>query len=148
MKKLGFILASILIGFTGFSQDPDQNPNYKISAEKYAEIADEINKTQGQTIQDTYTAFDWSTYKAEKKQARIDSRLDRRKMRYQYYRPYGYNYTPYNGNNNYNGYNNNGYYNTNPYSNTYYPNYYGGCNTLNGLTNSLLLGATLYSIFH
>ncbi len=154
MKKLYFIIGAFLIGVTGFSQtDPDQNPNYQVSQQKYADKADEINKTQGQTIQDTYTAFDWTEYKAQKKQDRKDSRYNRRQMKYQYYRPYGYN----NGGYYNNGYNNNGYYNNGYYNNGYNnynsPYYGGGYNKpynscSNGLYNSILLGATLYSIFH
>lgn len=152
MKNLYFIIGTFLVGIAGFAQttDPDQNPNYKVSQDKYAQKADEINKTQGQTVQDTYTAFDWTEYKAQKKQNRKDARYNRRQMKYQYYRPYGY------GNNTYynNGYYNSGYYN-NGYNNGYYNNPYsygGGYGqpyfTPNNVINSMLLGATLYSIFH
>ena len=145
MKKLYFIIGAFFIGMTGFSQS-DQNPNYQASQQKYAVIADSLNQTQGQTVQDTYTAFDWTEYKAQKKQNRKDARSAKRQMKYQYYQPYGYN----NGYYNYNsGYYNYGYnscgYNTPYYGGYYYQpyNYYS-----NGLYNTLLLGATLYSIFH
>ena len=90
------------------------------SAEKYAQTSDEINATQGQTIQETYKAYDWREAKAEKQQLRQDRRYELRKLRYQTRnrcnrRYYGYNngyynnyYSPYNG-----YYNNNGYYGPN-----------------------------------
>jgi hypothetical protein len=147
MKNLYFIIGTFLLSINGFSQttEPDQNPNYKVSQEKYAQISDSLNQTQGQTIQNTYTAFDWTEYKAQKKQDRKDARYNRRQMKYQYYRP-----TTYNNGGYYNGNSNNGYYN-NGYNNGYYNSgynnspYYGYSN---GLYSSLLLGATLYSIFH
>jgi hypothetical protein len=141
MKNLYFIIGILLLSVNGFSQttEPDQNPNYKASQQKYAQISDSLNQTQGQTVQNTYAAFDWTEYKTQKKQNRKDVRNNRRQMKYQFYRPYGYN------NGGYNSYYNNGYYNNSPY---YGYSYYKPYGYSNGLYNSLLLGATLYSIFH
>ncbi|HIP35219.1 MAG TPA: hypothetical protein EYG85_00015 [Crocinitomix sp.] len=135
MKKLFFIIGAFLFSVNSFSQtDPDQNPNYQVSQKKYAEKADEINQTQGQTIQNTYTAFDWTEYKAQKKQDRKDARYNKRQMKYRYYGSCNYN----------NGYNNNGYYNNGYYNN----GYYGNTPSYNSVVNTLLLGAALYSIFN
>lgn len=106
MKKLSVVLAGIgiVIGLSAQAQtqDPDQNPNYRISAEKYAAQSDDLLKNQGETVQDTYTAFDWTTYKAEKRQARIDRRHELRmeRARYSpnwgdYYGGYGFYNRPY-----------------------------------------------------
>lgn len=130
-------------------QDPDQNPNYMESQSKYMEEAKSLNATQGTTVQDTYEAFDWTEYKAAKKQDRRNRRNDRYKMRYNYNNNGQYNNGSYYNNNGYN--NNNGYYNNNN-NNGYYNNNSGYNNSpscgSNGLYNSILLGATLYSLFN
>ena len=150
IRSIGFIIG-LLLSVTATAQDSDQNPNYKESQDKYTAKADDLNKTQGQTIQDTYEAFDWTEYKEEQKQNRKDRRYDKQKMRYQSHNHY---------NNNYNGYNNgsyynNGNYNNNGYNNGYYNNGYNGnynnspnCNSTNGLYNSILLGSALYYLFN
>ena len=76
MKNLGLMIAVLMMGtfVNAQVQDPDQNPNYLESAQKYAENKDALLANQGQTVQDTYVAFDWSTYKADRRQARIDNR--------------------------------------------------------------------------
>ena len=142
LKSIGFIL-TLLVGSQSWAQtqDPDQNPNYKISQDKYAEKSEDLNSTQGETIQDTYEAFDWTEHKAQQKQDRKDNRYNRRVMKYQY----RYNHNNYNGYNNYNnGYYNN--YNNGYYNNGYYNNYpYGNSNNL---YNTLLLGTALYYLFN
>jgi hypothetical protein len=147
LSTIGFGL-SLFLGLNSFAQTQNlnQNPNYKVSEEKYVEKTDELNSTQGETIQETYKAFDWTEYKAEKKQDRKDRRYEFKKMRYQ--NRYLYNSNSYNngfnnnGYNGYNGYNNNGYNNNNGYYNT--PN----CNSVNGALNTVLLGSALYYLFN
>ncbi len=122
MKSIGLVLLGLGMFIGGSvqaqSQNPDQNPNHHISAEKYAQQADVLLQNQGETIQATYKAYDWTEHKAEKKQARIDRRHELRMERARY-NPYAY-YGPYN----YNGF---GYYSN---------------NTCNGI----LLGAGLYHL--
>lgn len=142
--SIGFIM-TLFISVNGISQVPDQNPNYKVSQDKYIAKADDLNSTQGETIQDTYEAFDWTEYKAEKKQDRKDKRYEIKKMRYQHrhnhYQPQNNGY--YNGNGSY--YNNGGYYNNGYNGNNYNtPN----CNSTGTLYNSILLGAGLYYLFN
>lgn len=152
LSSIGFAL-TLFLGLNGFAQtqDPDQNPNYKVSEEKYVVKSDDLNRTQGETIQDTYEAFDWTEYKAQKKQDRKDRRYEIKKMKYQ--RHYHHNSNPYNNGYYNNGYNNNGY-NNNGYYNNGYNGYNGGynnapnCNSTNGVYNSLLLGTALYYLFN
>jgi hypothetical protein len=137
MKKLNYILGSfsLLIAGVSFGQElvPDQNPNYQQSAAKYAEKSDELTKNQGETIQDTYKAYDWREAKEEAKQQRLDRRYELKKLRYQsrgrcnqpgrFYNDGYYNNGYYNNWNNggYNNFNNSGYYNNGGYYNQ--PNY-------------------------
>jgi len=151
LSTIGFGL-TLFLGLNSFAQtqNPDQNPNYKVSEEKYVEQADELNKTQGETIQETYEAFDWTEYKAQKKQDRKDRRYEIRKMKYQrnrHYTPGYYNAGYYNNNGYYNNGFNNGYNNGyNGYNNGYYntPN----CNVTNDALNTVLLGTALYYLFN
>ncbi|MFD1553826.1 hypothetical protein DNU06_09440 [Putridiphycobacter roseus] len=105
MKNLGFLLLSVMVGTfaQAQTQDPDQNPNYAQAAAKYDTNKENLLVNQGLTIQNTYEAFDWSTYKADKKQARIDNRhavrLARANTPNYYGRPYYRN-----GRNYYNNY--------------------------------------------
>ena len=160
MKTLFRIIAvfTLLIGTNVKAQNPDQNPNFKESQTKYTENAAELTKNQGQTIQDTYVAYDWTENKQNLKNERIQRRQDRRLMRQQ---P---NTICYSSNNNgYGNYNNGGYYNNNynnnGYSNNgYYGNNYNSNNGGNGYANSInnwgsallttaVLGTTLYYLF-
>ncbi len=135
MKKVKFILAglTIIFGININAQTvPDQNPNYKISADKYDSLSAELLQNQGETIQDTYKAYDWTEHKAEKKQARIDRRQELRLARWDgggFYQPYYYDQMGYNYNY---GYNNR----------SYRPNY-----LVNDILGTALLGAGIYSIF-
>jgi len=150
-----------LLGTNVMAQNPDQNPNYAESQAKYDEKKEELTKDHGETIQDTYEAFDWTENKLKEKNARIQRRHEIRMIRNQrrnvcyssnrYRRHYNNNY--YN-----NGYNNSGYYN-NSYCNSgcsnngYYGNNYGGSysnsvsNWGNALLTTAVLGTTLYYLF-
>jgi hypothetical protein len=77
----------------------------------------DLTATQGQTAQQTYTAFDWTTHKADQKQQRIDRRYDLKQMRYQSRYFCNNRMSPFN-------YGSNNYYN--PYYTPYYsPFFYG-----------------------
>lgn len=96
MKYL-FLLLSIFIASTAFTQeplqDPNQNPNYTVSRQKYMAEKDKLLASMNTTEQNTYKAFDWTTYKMEKKQQRIERRQERalarinRPMIYPMYNP-------------------------------------------------------------
>lgn len=95
MKKLLLSLFIVIAGFAANAQElsPDQNPNYKVSMEKYKAIQPTQN-TMNTTLQETYKAYDWRTARDWKKAER---RADRRENRLfnnynqQYYDPYNYN---------------------------------------------------------
>ncbi len=100
MKKLLLSLFIIVAGFAASAQEiaPDQNPNYKVSMEKYKAIQT-LPSTMNSTLQETYKAYDWRTSKLEKKAARKAERKEYRlfnNYNQQYYDPYNYN-----GRNNY-----------------------------------------------
>jgi len=120
MKKMNYILTSLLIAlsFGSVAQlAPDQNPNYKNSAEKYAQRTDELTASQSTTQQETYEAYDWREAKEERKQLRRDRQYELRKLRYQ-----TRNRCCNNGWNNgyYNNNWNNGFYNTPQYNNPFW----------------------------
>ena len=104
---------AMLIATWGMSQSlaPDQNPDYMVSQARYMGMADSLNVTHGETIQDTYKAIDWM---ADRQQRREDRRAFRRQLRLERARN-GYYYNDY-------GYYNSGYYSG--YS-SYYPGYSG-----------------------
>ncbi len=79
MKKVIFTLSILLAGYATMAQDlaPDQNPNYKVSMDKYAATQVSLQTTNNTTIQDTYKAYDWSTAKAERKAERRNFRRER-----------------------------------------------------------------------
>ncbi len=79
MKKVIFTLSILLAGYVTMAQDlaPDQNPNYKVSMDKYAATQVSLQTTNNTTIQDTYKAYDWSTAKAERKAERRNFRRER-----------------------------------------------------------------------
>jgi hypothetical protein len=150
---------------------PDQNPNYKVSMDKYIQQKDELTKTAGLTIQNTYKAIDDVALKIEKKAARRAARNERRLARienrnryysnryysnysnsYQpyYTRPYSYSNQRYSPNYNYYGYNNYGHNNygyNNGYNNAYrrysYSYYRPAC-AVNTVASAALLGLGLY----
>lgn len=137
MKKINYILTSLLILFTfgSVAQElaPDQNPNYRNSAEKYAQQSDELTATQSTTQQETYKAYDWREAKAEKQQLRRDRQYELRKLRYQSRNRCCNNQ----------GWNNGNYYN-NGWNNGFYNNGYYNAPTY----NSLLWGAGLYYLLN
>lgn len=139
LLKTTLIIVCALFSVSALAQNPDQNPNYQVSQDKYMAKSDELTKNEGETIQQTYKAFDWTEHKAEMKQQRQDRRYELKKMRYESrYRcysqpfcnnPYGYNY---------------GYYNNyNPYG---YQNQY--FNAPTNFYSGMLLGAGLYYLFN
>jgi hypothetical protein len=100
MKKLLRTSAPLLaLFFAGIasaqSPDPDQNPNYAVSRDKYMKLADSVNQWHSTTIQQTYKAYDWYDARMERREKDRQFRRDLRLLRNSnYYRPY-YNYRPY-----------------------------------------------------
>jgi hypothetical protein len=121
LLKLSFVIAGYLLlcndVISQASLEPDQNPNYAISRDKYMKMADSLNEWHSTTFQNTYKAKDYM-------QDRADARMARREYRrqYQYDRMSVYGYNDY-----YNGYYypSNRYYRGNYYPyNNYNNNYY------------------------
>ncbi len=139
---------------------PDQNPNYKVSMDKYMAKASELTKNQGETVHNTYTAIDDVKLKKDKKEARVQARRDRRVARIsarRYNNMYS-NYSPYYGFNGigYNAFNyplsyGYGFYNSAPgisfnYNHplTYGLNTYRPYGVANAITTTALLGLGMY----
>ncbi len=80
MKKLIFTLSVFTAGLATQAQElaTDQNPNYKVSMDKYAGTQASLQTTNNTTIQDTYKAYDFSEAKAERQAERRIFRRDRR----------------------------------------------------------------------
>ena len=79
MKQLAilfFCLGSMSMVHAQETQ-PNQNPNWKKSLEKYEANKDKLTQTQGTTEQKTYKAYDWTEAKNERKQQRRDYRQQR-----------------------------------------------------------------------
>jgi len=145
-----------LLGTNVMAQNPDQNPNYAESQAKYDEKKDELTKDHGETIQETYEAFDWTENKLKEKNARIQRRHEIRMIRNQRNRVCYSNHYRRHYNNGYynNGYNNNGYYNNGYNNNNCNNSYYGGNSYSNSVSNwgstlltTAVLGTTLYYLF-
>ena len=100
MKKLLLVLFIFAGGYAALAQElaPDQNPNYKVSLEKYQALNTSLQTTMNTTVQQTYKAFDWYTEKQDRK---VERRADRRENR----RFNNFNQCC-NGANNLNGFNN------------------------------------------
>jgi hypothetical protein len=78
MKYYFLLLLLFLLGLNAsHAQDANQNPNYALSRDKYMAEKDRLSAGMNTTEQNTYKAFDWTTYKAEKKQQKIDRRQER-----------------------------------------------------------------------
>ncbi len=79
MKRIIFTFIILAAGFATQAQElaPDQNPNYKVSMDKYAATQASLQSTNNTTIQSTYKAYDWSTAKAERKAERRSYRRER-----------------------------------------------------------------------
>jgi len=95
MKKL--LVSFIIIIAAGFSLQaqelaPDQNPNYKTSAEKYKTMQGELQTAMNTTVHSTYKAYDWTAAKAERKAARRNERINYRLYSQRYFDSYYNNY--------------------------------------------------------
>lgn len=93
----------------------EQNPNYRVSMDKYMVVKDSIISEFGTTAQDTYKAYDWYEAKQEKKALRRQNRHEVRMARAEnsgYYSGYGNGYY---GFSNYNSYGRNWGYNLMPH---------------------------------
>ncbi len=114
MKRIIFTFIILAAGFATQAQElaPDQNPNYKVSMDKYAAIQVNLQLTNNTTVQSTYKAYDWSTAKAERKAERRNFRRERRL------------FNTYNNNWNNNGFNS---WNNNNWNNNGWNNYNNGC---------------------
>jgi hypothetical protein len=109
MKNLIFTLVFFGSGFSTQAQElaPDQNPNYKVSMDKYKAKQTNLQTTMNTTVQDTYKAYDFRVARAERQAERRSYR--REKAFYSNYNNgFGYN------NYGYNSYNN-GYIYNSPY---------------------------------
>ncbi|RYZ22262.1 MAG: hypothetical protein EOO16_09820 [Chitinophagaceae bacterium] len=112
-KSLLILLAASLSLSAAAQSEPDQNPQFAVSREKYLKIADSLNRWHATTLQNTYKAYDWYEARAERRDSRRNNRQAVRLARAQrqsYYDPYAYS-NPY-------------YYN--PYYNNSYNHYRGG----------------------
>ncbi len=142
------LLTSIIIfSFVGFGiaqNDPDQNPNYKSSMNKYMAMKDTSANLQSVTIHNIYKVVDWAEEKQKRKDLKRTRRHELRKMRIEankqnrrYRRRRGYNPYYYNGYQNYN------------YNNSSYNNYGYGNGYNYGLSNDLrILGNIMYLFNH
>ena len=113
MKKVIFTLTIFITGLNIYAQElvADQNPNYKVSMDKYASTYTALQTTNRTTIQDTYTAYDWST---AKNQIQVERRNFRRELRLYNAMNNGWNNNQWNANPcNHNWNNNNNWQNNN-----------------------------------
>ena len=121
MKKLLLFFIVITAFFAANAQVfmTDQNPNYKVSLDKYVAIQTSSTTpaaAMNTTVQETYKAYDWSTAKAERKTERRNFRRERALFN-------NYN-NGWNNNNWNNGWNNNNWNNgwdNNRWNNNYNP---------------------------
>jgi hypothetical protein len=112
MTKSLLILLSASLSLSAAAQtEPDQNPQFAVSRDKYLKMADSINRWHATTLQNTYKAYDWYEAKMERRDTRRSNRQALRLARAQrgsYYDPYSYAnpyyYDPYYNNNNYHRY--------------------------------------------
>jgi len=97
MKKLLLALIIFAGGYAASAQElaPDQNPNYKVSLEKYQASQINMQTVMNTTVQETYKAYDFRNAKADRKAERRENRLFNN-YNQRYYDPYNYN-----GRNNY-----------------------------------------------
>lgn len=143
MKSL-LLFTTLILGITAFAQtDPDQNPNYRKSMDKYMSMKDSSHTFMSTTIHDVYKVVDWAEEKQKRKDLKKARKHELRKMRieannqnrrYRYrrgYNPYYYN--------NYDNYN---------YNNPYYGSYGYGNGYNYGVSNDLLILGTLLYLFN
>ncbi len=86
MRYLFLTIVLLSISFLSKAQEialaPNQNPNYKVSMDKYLAAQEKSPiTTMNTTVQETYKAYDWTEAKQEKKQQRIARRQERRLAR-------------------------------------------------------------------
>ena len=103
MKKI--LLSFLIVTATIFANAqennlvPDQNPDFKVSLDKYKGQQDKLMATMNTTVQDTYKAYDWYEAKQERKQQRVADRRERRLYELQnygnFYNPYNRSYDPF-----------------------------------------------------
>lgn len=94
LLKLSFVIAAYLPGNDTIAQtqlEPDQNPSFAVSRDKYMKIADSLNGWHSTTIQDRYRAIDWL---ADRKEARTGRRDFRRQLQLERARYSGYRHHP------------------------------------------------------
>lgn len=96
MKKLLFALIIFIGAYAASAQElaPDQNPNYKVSMEKYQASQTNMQTAMNTTLQETYKAYDWRNAKAERKAERKADRRENRLLNnynQRYYDPYNNN---------------------------------------------------------
>ena len=119
-KILMFLLLGIFtLKARGQEVNPDQNPNYQKSMNRYLQKKDSLISGEGTTVQNTYKAYDWMELKKERRELRRERRYNIRMERAlapRYYTHPYYNEPYY--------YNNHTRYNY-PYS---YNDYYGNAN--------------------
>ena len=132
------IFSFIRFGYT--QNDPDQNPNYKRSLNKYITLKDSSENLQSATIHNIYKVVDWAEEKQKRKDLKRTRKHELRKMRIEankenrrYRRRRGYNPYYYNDYQNYN------------YRNPSYNNYGYGNGYNYGVSNDLrILGNLMY----
>jgi hypothetical protein len=95
MKKILFTCSILVASLASQAQELaiDQNPNYKVSMDKYAASQLSLQTTNNTTTQNTYKAYDFSEAKAER-------RAERRNLRRERQMYYNMNNGYYYGNNN------------------------------------------------
>ena len=96
MKKLLLVLFIFADAYAASAQELvlDQNPNYKVSMEKYQASQINLQTTMNTTVQETYKAYDFRNAKLERKAERKADRRENRlfnNYNQQYYDPYNYN---------------------------------------------------------
>lgn len=96
----------------------DQNPNYRISQQRYMAQKDSLSQNMNTTPQQTYKAYDWLEAKQERRQNRINNRQQVRLLRNMNRGGWGNNYWGINGWNNNAGWNNG--WNSNNWGNSFY----------------------------
>ena len=101
MKKLLLALIIFSGGYAASAQElaPDQNPNYKVSMEKYQASQINLQTVMNTTVQETYKAYDFRNAKLERKAERKADRRENRLFN-NYNRQY-YDSNNYNGRSNY-----------------------------------------------
>ncbi|NOU38937.1 MAG: hypothetical protein HOO89_09505 [Ferruginibacter sp.] len=93
MKKILFTILVVSASFALKAQElaQDQNPNYKVSMDKYTAAQATLQTTMNTTVQNTYTAYDWRIAKSKRKAENRSYRRERAlSNQYYYNNNYGY----------------------------------------------------------